>query len=275
MLRLVLELIEHFRNLLVMMHADDDTPFPDLMATQTAVLQEQKNSTEPGQVLEIVKLLTDVETRIRHAISRRTLLELTLIRCSRAASVITIDRLIKDIHALREGLPSEPTPAVASPPEAAPPPPQQDKPPATATEKKTPEFTTDLLMANWHDLAERCGHMAPMATGFLLDAKPIALDAERLIVGFDPEFTSSFNQIRQGRNATAVTRTLTDFLGRSVRVQFELMEASSTLPGDMKFPEGDIALDEKRSRTRDEWLREPLVRQTLEVFDGVISDIRE
>ena len=118
--------------------------------------------------------------------------------------------------------------------------------------------------------------MSPRITHLLKDAKPVSLEQNRLVIGFDPEFEGDLEQIRQGRNPAAVAKTFSDFIGRPLRVQFILLDASSTLPGDMKFPEEqDAELDERRSRSRSEWMQEPLVRQTLEVFDGVISDIRE
>lgn len=269
-LRLVLELIEHFRNLLILMHADADTAFPDLTDAQLDTLKQQKEKTEPGQVLQIVQLLTDVETRVRHAISRRTLLEVTLIRCSRAAKVVSLDRLIKDVQALQEGMESTEVPSAAS---AEPPPAARPQAPA---EKKTADLGTEFLSEHWAEISERCAHMAPRIKHLLKDAKPVSLEENRLVIGFDPEFESDLEQIRQGRNPAAVAKTFSDFIGRPLKVQFILLDASVTLPGDMKFPsEQDAELDEKRSRSRAEWMQEPLVRQTLEVFDGMISDIRE
>ena len=142
--------------------------------------------------------------------------------------------------------------------------------------KKTADLDTDFLSRHWVEVSERCGHMSPRITHLLKDAKPVSLEQNRLVIGFDPEFEGDLEQIRQGRNPAAVAKTFSDFIGRPLRVQFILLDASSTLPGDMKFPEEqDAELDERRSRSRSEWMQEPLVRQTLEVFDGVISDIRE
>lgn len=273
-LRLILELISHFRNLLVLHHSDEGAILDDVTAAQIETLKQQLSVSEPEQVLRVVQLLTDVETRIRHAISRRTLLELTLIRCARASTTVTLDRLIKDIQALKTSGAGQ---------ESVSPPPVERIPnvePASSradTEKKSPDEILRDLSEHWHELTERCGKMAPQVPRFLVDAKPERFSEGRLIIGFDPEFAGSCESIKLGRNPSAIMKVFGDFIGEPVRIEFQLLSASDTLPGDNKFvsaldvePGGTLG-----ERSRQDWLQEPLVRKTLEAFDGVITDIRE
>lgn len=118
MLRLVLELIEHFRNLLVMMYGGGAGRSQDLTQAQVELLDEQKSAVDAGQVVQMIQLLTDLENRMRHTLSRRTLLELTLVRCARSATTVSIDRLVRDLQALRMEIQS----GVGSEPSASPPP---------------------------------------------------------------------------------------------------------------------------------------------------------
>lgn len=119
--------------------------------------------------------------------------------------------------------------------------------------------------------------MAPLAPKWLLDSKPVSLTDEELVIGFDPEFSNSYESIRVGRNPTAVRHVMSEVLDREIGVRFELLESSETLPGDCKLLE-DGRVEENgeiRHRTRNEWLQDPLLRKTLDLFDGVISDIRK
>ncbi len=113
--RLVIELLEHFRNLLIFAYSSGETGALDLTDSQLETVHRQGENLEAARVLRIVDILTDVEDRMRTALSRRTLLETGLIRASRAATVVSIDELIRTVDAMRGG----------------------DSPPATAPE--TPE----------------------------------------------------------------------------------------------------------------------------------------
>lgn len=130
LLRLVLDLIGHFRNLLVLQHSGDETVHPDWTTAQAETLLRQKSLRESEHVLRILRLLTDVETRIRAAISRRTLLELTLIRCARAATTVSVEQLMRELQALKNAPVAEaPPPPSATEPAPSDPPPEKKKTP--------------------------------------------------------------------------------------------------------------------------------------------------
>lgn len=106
MQRLVLELLEHFRNLLVYSYTDSPANLEDLTETQQAALKDQKKLTDSPKVLRITHMLTETENRLRYALSKRILVETALIRCARAATVVTIDEVITEINRLRAVLAS-------------------------------------------------------------------------------------------------------------------------------------------------------------------------
>jgi DNA polymerase-3 subunit gamma/tau len=124
--RLVLELLEHFRNLLVLQHLGDKTAALDVTPEQLAALDMQASLADSGRVLRVAEHLAELEGRIRHALSRRTLFETVFVRCCRATTVSTIDQLIRQLAALQGETPaamgSAPSPvdAPAPAPAAAP-----------------------------------------------------------------------------------------------------------------------------------------------------------
>ena len=134
--RLVLELLEHFRNLLVFQHLGGQTEALDVTPEQLGALERQASLADSSRVLRIAEHLADLDGRIRHALSRRTLLETVFVRCCRAATTATIDQLIRDLAAWQNdaavsgdspmpAVPPPPPPAAkpAAPPAATPPPP--------------------------------------------------------------------------------------------------------------------------------------------------------
>jgi DNA polymerase-3 subunit gamma/tau len=123
--RLVVELLEHFRNLLIFSYGGGDTDALDLTDAQLEAVKRHGEDLEASRVLRIVDILTDVEDRMRTAMSRRTLLETGLIRSARAATVVSIDELIRAVDALRGSAPDAVASSPAKPAEDAPETPKQ------------------------------------------------------------------------------------------------------------------------------------------------------
>ncbi len=108
MQRLIVELLDHFRNLLVYIHVGGTSDALEIVGAQAEVLKKQAANCAPDRVLHIMEILTDTDNRLRHALSRRTLVETALIRAARAASVMSIGELVKQLQTLKQqvGAPS-------------------------------------------------------------------------------------------------------------------------------------------------------------------------
>lgn len=102
MRRFTAELLWHFRNLLVFQQAGAELAKQDVTAEQLAVLEQQAQSVTPQRIVEITGLLSEMESRLRSALSVRTLVEMTLIRCARAAKTVSLDEVLKRLTALKD-----------------------------------------------------------------------------------------------------------------------------------------------------------------------------
>ncbi len=102
MRRLTAELLWHFRNLLVFQQAGAELAKQDVSTEQLAVLEEQAKSVQPQRIVEITGLLSEMEGQLRSALSVRTLVEMTLIRCARAASTVSLEEVLRKLSTLRE-----------------------------------------------------------------------------------------------------------------------------------------------------------------------------
>lgn len=104
--RLTVELMEHFRNLLVRQQLGAAASSAlDVTPEQLATLDEQAKLADSGRILRITEHLVDLEGKIRYALSRRTLFETVFLRCCRAATVVSLDRVIQQLSNLKAGLP--------------------------------------------------------------------------------------------------------------------------------------------------------------------------
>ncbi|MDD4102207.1 MAG: hypothetical protein PHU80_06190, partial [Kiritimatiellae bacterium] len=103
MRRLVVELMEHFRNLLVYQFVGEEMANLDVTPEQISVLAEQAVLAEPARVIQIADQLGEMEGRLRFALSVRTMIEMSLIRCARLARAVSLDAVLKKLQEMRTG----------------------------------------------------------------------------------------------------------------------------------------------------------------------------
>ena len=249
--RLAQELLEYFRNLLVAASGSLALAAPDTTEAQAATLQELVASSTVPRLLGVADILLELQSQIRFALSRRTLLELTLMRCARAASTASLDDVLAQLERAKAALGGMPSPASAAPVHTATQPPAPMRSavspaPAPAAVASAPAPAPvaaapvgdelQLLQGQWRALVDRVGQMAPLAKGYLIDAKPMQVSATRVTLGFDPEFGSNVQKINIGRNVQAIQKALEEKLGRQVMVDFKVLGAAdaTSLPADHK-----------------------------------------
>jgi len=95
------ELIEWFRNALVILCGDEATRALDVTDEQLAELRAQVTGVERERVLRILETLIEADGRMRYALSRRVLLETTLFQCARAATTVTLNELLRELNRLK------------------------------------------------------------------------------------------------------------------------------------------------------------------------------
>ena len=299
MQRLVLELIDHFRGILVFQCAPDSAKSMDVLAAQLDSLGRQAELATPDRLLRIAEVLSQAEDRMRYSLSRRTLVETALIRCAKATTV-SIDDLLRRLDAVRQSLgaggggtpvtvpvsgvaappvtASRPSPAASAVPRPAPAAPRPPAPAVAATELQA-------LTAHWRDqIVERVKRTVALAGAVLMDARPLAVEATRVLIGFDPEFgKSNLEKMKIPQYHKAVQGVLGQYLKRTVNVDYCVIEsdapadvpADHTVENEARPGGGASAKPGDRPKTRQDWHQEPVVRKTLEFFNGSIVDIRE
>ena len=160
MRRVAEELLKHFRNIAVVQALGEDSPSVEATWDQRKVLAEQAKAADPSRVFRICDQLSELSDRLRYALGVRTLIEMSLIKASRIASVATIEELMRAVNELRSGggtaqiaaaaRPQTPPPAPvpSSPAPAAPAPEVAARAPAPGPQSGTPALSlsrTDIL----------------------------------------------------------------------------------------------------------------------------------
>ena len=130
--RLLQELLSHFRNLLVCAYAPEMAGTFDMTPAQLDTLKAQAALGDGEKLLRVVEILAAAANQARFALSRRTVLEVALLKAARAASVVSLDELIARIQDLPAEEDAPAASAVAPSPKPAPAAPAAVKTPAPA-----------------------------------------------------------------------------------------------------------------------------------------------
>lgn len=105
MRRLAGELLQHFRNLVVVQALGPNSKSLTATPEQVKVLVEQAKKVDAGRVFRVCDQIAEMEDKLRYVLSVRTLIEMSLIRASRIATTATVEELMRAVRALKtEGL---------------------------------------------------------------------------------------------------------------------------------------------------------------------------
>lgn len=304
MARVVFDLLAQLREILIYQYAGEKAVGRDFTEVQMESLKRHATLVPPGRVMRVVDILTEAESKIRYALSPRTLLETVLIRAARSVKVMSLDEITAALERLERRLEqggavtdSGEADYVASSRAAAqkvaepmdrPAGPKEEKGAVPVSPdrptKRTPGDDLQFLIANWHDLVEKFGRGAPLAKSCLLDAKPLSVAGSSVVIALDPEFASHREKLSIPRVMHALEIALSEILRRKVdSVEIRVLESKSTVPGDVKLADLEKKADraqtpeeaKKARKTKHEWMQNPTVQRALEIFNGDIADIRE
>ena len=260
--RLVLDLIEHQRQLMLAQHLGDA---PESAATSQEArerLRSQANQLPEATVLRLVDLLAVAVDDMRQGGDPRLPLELALVKVTRPASDLSRESIAFRLERLEQG--TAPAPAAAPPP--APAEPQATAEPEAAPEPKpepipvpvgAPALELSQLQEAWARtvlpaVEERGG--IPTAS-LLREAHPAELSGETLTLEFPPNAQFHLDLAREPKNAGLLADALYDVTGRRLDLVFELGEPREAPAADDE-PAGEERILELLKETFDARERE-------------------
>lgn len=308
--RLVADLLNHFRNLLIFQVSGGDLSLLETSESEAKALSEQAEAAPSDAVTRVMEVLTDYESRLRDAASKKIMVEVGLLKAVQARNAMPIDSVLKTLNEIRAGqpvsapaaapkakapLPStrapvpapEPTPApapsrqVAPAPAPAPAPiaesPREVEPPA-APSAPAPAAVGDLPQL-WQEIVEAAGRASPFTKTYLMEAHPVSLDRNVLTIGFDPEFADHISLVDTAKTHTLLQTKLKE-VGRSGMV-VKFVEADR--PSDFAPPviEAQGSSDGSDGGKADfvfdkeQFKNDPLIKEALDIFKGEIVDVRK
>src|SRR5271168_1535900 len=99
--RLLGDLLNHFRNLLIYQVSRGDLNLLEASEAEVAALKEQAPLANTESFTRILEVLADAELRLRDAASKKILMEVSLLRAIEARNALPIDAVLKQLNQLR------------------------------------------------------------------------------------------------------------------------------------------------------------------------------
>src|SRR5262245_59301918 len=212
--RLVTDLLEHLRHLLLvqhMGHVPDSLPVTEEVRER---LHEQANQLGEATVLRLCDLLAVAVDDMRQGADPRLPLELALVKVTRPAADLSRESLAFRLERLEgsASIPVEPPRAEAAPRESEPPPSPSPEPPPVLLAQVQEAWRRSILPA----VEERS---IPTAVMFA-DAHPAGLEADVLTIEFPATASFLRRQAEEPKNAALLQDALHAVTGRRLALAF-------------------------------------------------------
>ncbi len=303
--RLLADLLNHFRNLLIFQVSRGDLNLLEVSEVETAALKEQSPLANTGSLTRILEALTEAELRLRDTASKKILVEVTLLKAIEASKAVSLDSVLKQLNQLRGGQGSLAAVPAASTSAAA---------PATrsAAKPSSPHQATIIPVAPvaaafavpaagdlaglWTALIEAVGRVSPFTRSYLVDAHPVSFDKGILTIGFDPEFEDHLGLVDNARNHTLLQTKLAELGHANAQIKFIKAEtpvgavkpaAPVAVTSTPAAPAPVVAKSAATAPTtpakekiapvafnKNDFKNDPLIQKALEIFKGQIIEVR-
>jgi DNA polymerase-3 subunit gamma/tau len=230
--RLVTDLLEHLRHLLLVQHMGDAPDSLPVTEETRERLRAQANQLGSAEVLRLIDLLAVAVEDIRQGGDPRLPLELALVKVTRPQADLSRESLLLRLEQLeaRGGRALEvvppPSPVGAGPVRPASRPEDGSASPEPAADE--PPLELEQLQQVWRQavlpaLEERSIPTASM----LREARPVELAGTRLVIEFPPHASFHRNLAEEPKSAGLLAEVLHEVTGRRLTVAFAVGESAA------------------------------------------------
>ncbi len=252
------DLQAYFRDLLLVRHGVSDDGGSLILETDPAETQKLAGRFSEDQLIRVFQLLVQEEPVIRYATYPRYLLEVLAIKLARLADLTPIEEILAEMRS--------PTPRSM---EMAPPQveemPAPDKPEAADRSPGTDRSEVARIL---QQLETRKASLS----AFLGQASRFEIGPERIRIAFPERYSFYRETIGERKNLDLLRATCREVLNREVRI--ELAEEPDTTR-DLGEVDEENHRQAAKNRLLDSAIREPVVQNLLDTFQGEIVELRE
>ena len=215
--RLCAELIDFYRNLMILKSVTKPNDLIVVSAAELAELQAEAEATSLGTILHVMEVLQTTLDRLKGGVSRRVEMETALLRLCDPQLDSTSQSLLRRIEALEErGVVAAATvTAPAQVPVQQPPQPKPEPAASDDTESEQPPRAT-VACDRWPEVLAKISQKSPPLYGVLADSTAMT-DGEQLIIVTDNEMFGAL--VRSDGNKAVLLQAVQAVLGKPMRIK--------------------------------------------------------
>ena len=307
--RLVGDLLDHFRNVMIYQVSEGDTGILEISEAEQTALAEQAQLADRSAVSRVLEVLTDCEIQLRNASSKKILVEVSLMKAMDAARAMSLNDVLDRLQELRDAgggealeaarpvltaapvkkPKAEPIQQAAATPIAKPisdPKPEPEPEPAPQVkEEPAPQSAPEAdLPTLWAAMLESLG---VFSRAYFQEAFLKSMEGDGVTIGFPQAFapqmelanTKETNQSllavldKAGHSLRTVSYVIADRPADWVPQAMAVTGATEAAAEPATNTEGE-SLPPKGPINKEEFENDPLIQKALEVFKGQIVDVR-
>jgi DNA polymerase-3 subunit gamma/tau len=280
--KLYSDLLEHFRNLLVVKIGKKGTKLVDLPAHEIDQMVHQVKEISAEFLNQIFNLLFEQEATIRHSSHPKLALEVVFIRMNQIKPALPIEMLIEKLEHLRQEIVGNQTPKVHDDPgglsiseaESTDPFGSEKSPQSvsqpTSKEKSKGEATEDVnnpnenLNENWQRILDTLSATYPALAAHLTHSALNNLSGQRLEIDVSGN-GFSINMIQRDKNLAILNKVCNDVFGKKMNL---------SINAKAKRNDEDQVKKKQTGQLKKKALNQPLVADAIEIFQGEIVEVK-
>jgi len=226
--RLVNDLLEHLRHLLLVQHMGEVPDSVPATPETRERLQAQANQLGEPDVIRLIDLLAVAVDDVRQGGDPRLPLELALVKVTRPGADLSrqsISYRLEQLETKGRAQPQKSAPEAATPP-------VEDAP----AEQGPPVELGEIQSAWKQAVLPAVGERSIPTASVLNEAKPIELSGDRLVIEFPPAASFHRNLAEEPKNATLLAEVLYEVTGRKLTLAFAIGEGEAVQEEDEEGP---------------------------------------
>jgi len=303
--RLLADLLNHFRNLLIYQVSKGDWKLLEVSEAEKESITAQAEQIGADALTRIMEVLTDCEGGLRNAASKKIFVEVALLRAIQARDAVSIDAVLQQLTQLQAKAGGSAPASAATKAIGKSPPAEPIKTSAhvgtlspepltvsARTEPLTAAAGDEALDQLWKNILEVVGRASAFTRSYLLEAHPVAVANNVFTIGFDPEFADQMELVNNSKTHTLLQTKFQELGHPNIQIKFIKAEApapantpvpvaqSTTVaaaPSDSAATQAAVSQPKCSQAERvsaEDFKNDPLIQKALEIFKGQIVEVR-
>jgi DNA polymerase III subunit gamma/tau len=215
------------------------------------------------------------EGRMKWAPNKRLHFEVAVIKAIQTLNQVTLNQVIENLAALRDGKAAAPPPASEGRASARPGPAEAGPSGKVATSRvaempPAPEIKTAAIdpAEAWAKTVEKVRATRRLIAGWVEAGTALGVEGRFFVVGFPPEQKTAMESLSIPKTRDYIDAILKEISGQDWKIKFVLKEGLPVnAPIETAAP--------KKAETQATFKDDPLIREALEIFKGEIKTVSD